>query len=325
MTRPERPRISVAMCTYNSERFVGEQLESICDQTRPPDELVICDDGSSDATMEQVARFGESAPFEVRIYVNERNLGSTKNFEQAIGLCKSEIVVMSGDDDVWHPARLEAVEEALASGVAGLVMNDAELVDAELRPTGRSLWQARAFSETDRSAIAEGRNERLLRRHISATYGNTMAFRADHNHALLPIPAEWVEDAWIGVIIAGLTRVAIIPRVLLKYRQHGANISGSAAASKLGRLRAARSYPSETFLQRASQMRLAVDRLARLPATDARFLAHLRAMERHNLMRARIARTWIRRVPLVARELAARRYARYSDGWRSAALDLIRS
>src|SRR3954468_8143226 len=103
MTRPERSRISVAMCTYNSERFVGEQLASIRNQTRPPDELVICDDGSSDGTMEHVARYAESAPFEVRVHVNERNLGSTKNFEQAIGLCEGQIVVMSGDDDVWHP------------------------------------------------------------------------------------------------------------------------------------------------------------------------------------------------------------------------------
>src|SRR3954471_21912195 len=325
MTRPERSRISVAMCTYNSERFVGEQLESIRAQTRPPDELVICDDGSSDATMEQVASFGESAPFEVRVHVNELNLGSTKNFEQAIGNCTGEIVVMSGDDDVWHPAKLEAVEEALAEDAAGLAMSDAELVDGELRPTGHSLWQARSFTQSDRSAIGEGRNEALLKRHMGATYGNTMAFRADHNHALLPIPAEWVEDAWIATILAGLTRVAIIPRVLLKYRQHGGNISGSAAAPKLGRLKAARSYPPETFVQRASQMRLAVDRLAQLPGVDDCFLAHLRAMERHNLTRARIAQTWARRAPLVARELASGGYARSSDGWRSAALDLIRS
>jgi glycosyltransferase involved in cell wall biosynthesis len=324
MPRPERSRISVAMCTYNSERFVGGQLESIRNQTRPPDELVICDDGSSDGTMEYVARYAESAPFEVRVHVNERNLGSTKNFEQAIGLCEGQIVVMSGDDDVWHPDKLEAVEEALGSGRAGLAMSDAELVDGDLRPAGPSLWEARGFTERDRSRIVEGRKEPLLRKHMSATYGNTMAFRAEHNHVLLPIPAEWVEDAWIAVIAAGLARVAIIPKILLKYRQHGANISGSAAAPKLGRLKAARSYPPETFLERAGQIRLAVDRLAQLNGADAGFVGHLRAMERHNLMRARIARAWVRRVPLVVRELVCGRYRRYSDGWRSAALDLAR-
>jgi glycosyltransferase involved in cell wall biosynthesis len=324
LSEPEGTRIAVAMCTYNSEEFVDAQLASILDQTRPPDELVICDDGSSDATMEHVAQFRERAPFEVRVHVNERNLGSTKNFEQAIGLCVGDVVVMSGDDDVWHPEKLQAVEEALGSGAAGLALSDAELVDEELRPTGFSLWEARGFSETDRSSIAEGRNEYLLRKHISAAYGNTMAFRAQHNHALLPIPGEWVEDTWIAVIIAGLARVTIIPRALVKYRQHEANISGSAAPPRFSRFKDARRYPPQTFLDRARQLRLAVDRLENAQLADGRFVAHLRAMERHNVLRARIARSYLRRPSLVARELLSGRYGRYSDGWRSAVLDMVR-
>ncbi len=325
MSEPGEPRISVAMCTYNSEEFVVAQLTSILDQRRPPDELVICDDGSSDATMERVAQFRERAPFEVRVHVNERNLGSTKNFEQAIGLCKGDVVVMAGDDDVWHPDKLQAVQEALGSGAAGMALSNAELVDEELRPTGSSLWAARGFSATDRSRIAHGRNESLLRKHISAAYGNTMAFRAEHNHALLPIPDEWVEDTWIAVIVAGLARVTIIPKVLVKYRQHEANISGSAAPPRLSRFTAARRYPPETFLDRARQLRLAVDRLESTQLADSRFVAHLRAMERHNVLRARIARSDLRRPALVARELFSGRYGRYSDGWRSAVLDMVRA
>ena len=312
------------MCTYNSEDFVGPQLASILDQSRRPDELVICDDGSSDGTMEQVRRFREGAPFEVSVHVNERNLGSTKNFEQAIARCGGDIVVMSGDDDVWHPEKLQAVEDELASGAAGLALSDAELVDEALRPKEASLWQARGFSAEDRADVTAGRNEPVLKRHMSATYGNTMAFRAEHNDAVLPIPGEWVEDAWIAVIIAGLARVAIIPRALVKYRQHGTNISGSAAASRLGRIRAARDYPPEVFLERARQIRMAVDRLRSAPGAESRFLAHLQAMERHNMLRARIVSSFARRVPLVARELLSGRYGRYSDGWRSAALDLVR-
>jgi glycosyltransferase involved in cell wall biosynthesis len=312
------------MCTYNSERFVGQQLASILDQSRRPDELVICDDGSSDGTMEQVQRFRVGAPFQVSVRVNERNLGSTKNFEQAIALCEGDIVVMSGDDDVWHPEKLQAVEHGLGSGAAGLALSDAELVDEALRPKGTSLWQARGFGADDRSNVMAGRNEPLLKKHMSATYGNTMAFRAEHNGAVLPIPGEWVEDAWIAVIVAGLARVAIIPRVLVKYRQHGANISGSAAASRLGRVRAARDYPPEIFLERARRIHTAVERLMSMPGADRRFLGHLQAMERHNMLRARIVSSSARRVPLVARELLSGRYGRYSDGWRSAALDLVR-
>ena len=326
MSTRERPRISVAMCTFNSEGFVGDQLASILEQTRPPDEVVVCDDDSADRTVERVKSFGERAPFDVRLHVNERNLGSTKNFERAIGLCGGDIVVMSGDDDVWLPEKLQRVEEALtASPDAGLALSDAELVDEDLRPMGSSLWEARGFAPRDRSRIAAGRNEPLLKKHMSATYGTTMAFRADYNEAFLPIPDAWVEDAWIALIIAGLARVSIIPTTLVKYRQHGANTSGRAAASKISRFRAAREYGPETFLDRAEQMHSALARLASMPGVDHRFREHVRAMEQHNLARAKIARARARRAPLVARELLTGRYRQYSDGWRSAALDLVRA
>ena len=71
------------MCTYNGGRFLEEQLLSIAGQTRLPFELVVCDDHSTDATCKIVQAFAASAPFPVRLYVNERNLGSTKNFEHA--------------------------------------------------------------------------------------------------------------------------------------------------------------------------------------------------------------------------------------------------
>src|SRR3954463_13429531 len=67
---------SVAMCTFNGERFLGPQLASIAAQDRPPDELVICDDCSSDGSVEIVREFARGAPFCTRLVVNDRNLGS---------------------------------------------------------------------------------------------------------------------------------------------------------------------------------------------------------------------------------------------------------
>ena len=87
-------RFSVAMCTYNGARFVGGQLESIAAQTRPPDELVVCDDRSSDETVSAVERFAREATFPVRLSVNERNLGSTKNFERAISQAETYLGIV---------------------------------------------------------------------------------------------------------------------------------------------------------------------------------------------------------------------------------------
>jgi glycosyltransferase involved in cell wall biosynthesis len=90
----ERLRVSVAMATYNGARFLGPQLESILDQHRQPDELVIVDDSSTDETMEVSETFKRRARFSVRVLANERNLGSTATFERAIQECSGDVVAL---------------------------------------------------------------------------------------------------------------------------------------------------------------------------------------------------------------------------------------
>src|SRR5580698_1985958 len=99
-------KLSVALCTYNGERFLPEQLASIREQSRLPDELVICDDASADQSVAIATRFAERAPFPVRIEANSRNLGSTPNFARAIELCNGDAIVLSDQDDVWLPDKL---------------------------------------------------------------------------------------------------------------------------------------------------------------------------------------------------------------------------
>src|ERR671927_271278 len=110
-----RAKFSVAMCTYNGARFVREQLASIAAQTRPPDELVVCDDCSTDATLECIREFARTAPFPVRVVENEKNAGSTKNFERAVELCEGDFIALADQDDVWLPEKLQRLEEVLAN------------------------------------------------------------------------------------------------------------------------------------------------------------------------------------------------------------------
>jgi len=105
--------LSVAMCTYNGEQYLQEQLDSIIAQTRLPNEVVVCDDGSTDATLQILDEFQETAPFPVRIYRNGTRLGPTKNFEKAIKLCSGNVIALSDQDDVWMPHKLERLEEVL--------------------------------------------------------------------------------------------------------------------------------------------------------------------------------------------------------------------
>src|SRR5437879_6214343 len=128
-------RLSIAMCTYNGARFLKEQLDSIASQTCSPDEVIVCDDHSSDGTVQVIERFASGAPFPVKLQVNETNLGSTKNFEKAIGLCQGEVIALADQDDVWSSIKLERLIAAFESDPnLGLVFSDAQLVDECLLP-----------------------------------------------------------------------------------------------------------------------------------------------------------------------------------------------
>src|SRR5918996_5112957 len=101
--------VSVALCTYQGEKYLQEQLDSIAGQLRPPNEVVVCDDGSTDGTLGILDRFRSRAPFPVRVYVNEKQLGPTKNFERAIAHCEGALIFLSDQDDVWHPEKLSTL------------------------------------------------------------------------------------------------------------------------------------------------------------------------------------------------------------------------
>jgi glycosyltransferase involved in cell wall biosynthesis len=99
-------RVSVAMATYNGERFVLEQLRSLASQTRLPDELVVSDDGSEDRTLQIVRDSAAEAPFRVHIQANTGRLWCHRNFWHAASLCSGDIFAFCDQDDVWLPEKL---------------------------------------------------------------------------------------------------------------------------------------------------------------------------------------------------------------------------
>ena len=104
-------KISVAMCTFNGGPFLGEQLQSIAAQDRPPDELVICDDGSTDETLDAVGRFARSVPLPVRLEINRQRLGSSANFAKAVGMCRGDWIFLADQDDFWPKGKVRRMLE----------------------------------------------------------------------------------------------------------------------------------------------------------------------------------------------------------------------
>jgi glycosyltransferase involved in cell wall biosynthesis len=219
-------RISVALCTYNGARFLAHQLDSIMAQTRHPDELVACDDGSTDETLAILEQFRKRASFPVRIVSNDVRLGSTKNFEQAIRLCAGELIATCDQDDFWLPEKLAISEAAFASDPSrGLVFANADVVDADLRSIGHQVWDSIHFGHLARRRVRRGHAFEVLLRQWMVT-GATMMFRADYRPFVLPIPDIWVHDGWIAFIIGALAPVGMVERSTMKYRQHAAQQIG---------------------------------------------------------------------------------------------------
>jgi glycosyltransferase involved in cell wall biosynthesis len=141
--------ISIAMATYNGERFLQEQLDSLARQTLLPHELVVCDDGSTDATVSILEAFATKSPFDVRIYQNEKNLGFGDAFLRAATLCEGDWIAFCDQDDVWFDHKLTRYAEVVvAHPEVDLMSHSADQVDAGLNPLPHRIPDHKEFSVT---------------------------------------------------------------------------------------------------------------------------------------------------------------------------------
>lgn len=219
-------RISVAMCTYNGGRYIEEQLLSILCQSLAIHELIISDDGSTDATLDIIQAFIERAPFRVRLMRNQHRLGSSKNFEQTISLCTGDLIALADQDDVWYESKTRTLVQLFAEDPSlGAVFGDAILIDERSSPTGKSLWETYRFSAETRAALSQGKYAGVLLKSPVVT-GATMMFRSRLRANILPIPTPWIHDAWMAWMIAMQSKLAFVTEPLMAYRTHSAQQIG---------------------------------------------------------------------------------------------------
>ena len=318
--------LSVALCTFNGARFVGEQLRSVAAQTRLPDELVVCDDGSTDETLAIVRDFIATAPFETQIVRNPENLGYVRNFAGAIARCTGDLIALADQDDSWRPEKLERSERALvARPDAHAVFTDASLVDADLRPLGRRLWEHVGFDAEAQERFRRGEAFVFLLQRQVVT-GATLMLRARVRDLILPIPTGAVHDRWIATLLAAVSELQFVDEPLIDYRQHDGNQIGARRLGLSERIAAARRRRRDHALAnmpawaREAQARL---RERRYPLRDPRAVELLGEIAEHLQARATLGGSPLRRARSVARELASGRYGRFSNGLTSAAMDLF--
>ena len=307
-------RISIAMCTFNGGQYLQEQLKSFVSQTYPPYELIVCDDGSTDTTLALIESFAAQATFPVRIFKNERNLGSTKNFEKAIGICDGDLIALSDQDDEWYPDKLAIMHrlfEELPQALAAF--SDADIIDDDSVFVGRKLWKSVCFSAAKKIPhVDTGIVSSLFRLHDIAT-GATMVFRSDLRGQFTPIPDSWPHDAWIAWISALRSGLAPLPTATIRYRVHPQQQIGAAPPSLANQLASAR--------KNADYFRLIATRLKVLQLylqqhiedkQLAKFIPDLDAEIRHLEGRASLTGSILHRARWIL--LSWREYQRYARG-----------
>lgn len=265
--------LTVALCTYNGSKYLEPQLESILSQTRRPDEILVCDDASTDGTRSILRSYEREWPELLSVRYNDDNLGVTKNFEKAIAASSGDLIAISDQDDLWAEDKLERQLAALRRHDADLVFHDSRIVSSDLEPRGR-LWDGRigsfdpSASRTPTETFAE-----LTYRNV--VQGATMLFRADCREDVLPIPEQWQYDHYVALVVAATGRLHAIDEPLLRYRQHSEQDIGAPEGGGLRHLvrgiRDALEIHDDYLREIAADWRLLVDILSSMD--DERFEA----------------------------------------------------
>lgn len=218
---------SVALTTYNGEKYIARQLESILSQSILPDEIVICDDISTDSTTSIINRFQDESQVEIRLTQNNENLGSIKNFEKAISLCKGKIIFLSDQDDVWRNDRIQATLDAFEENPeSGFFFSNAGFINEQDEALAGNLWDGVGFSSRKQSNFTNLETQALVLRSLNIVTGATMAFKSELRKYFLPIPIELKRtrshhDGWIAARLSLLGFHGISSKEpLINYRLH---------------------------------------------------------------------------------------------------------
>jgi len=212
-------KISVCMATYNGEKYIAEQLESILSQLSENDEVIVSDDSSSDRTAEIIKSFNDSR---IKIYKNTKEKGYTRNFENALEKANGDIIFLSDQDDIWVENKVQKMTKILKE--SDFVVSDNSIVNENLEIINKSHFEV---YKTKKGFLTN----LLLPRYVGAC----MAFKKNVLQKSLPFPNNAklsAHDYWISLIAEMYFKSYKLDEQLLLYRRHGSNASSGGEKSK---------------------------------------------------------------------------------------------
>jgi glycosyltransferase involved in cell wall biosynthesis len=206
--------VSIALATYNGEKYLKFLLDSLLAQTYSHLEIIAVDDRSTDNTVEILRKYSLLHPH-IKVYVNESNLGFIKNFEKAISLCNGECIAMCDQDDYWLPENIERKVEGI--GEYPMVYCDSFIAHENMEKTGKRISDV---------FVCNTYTNCLNYTVFSNVYGHAWMFRRSLYLSAPIFPLCITHDWWLaynGVLKGG---VRFLPEPLALYRQHDNNQFG---------------------------------------------------------------------------------------------------
>ncbi len=206
--------VSVAMAVYNGRKYVKQQLDSILMQLDQEDEICISVDPSDDGSEELLNQLAKTEK-RIRLSKGSGN-GVAANFENAVSMCRGDIVFLSDQDDVWEADKVSFVKKCFDKTGAILVIHDVRIMDEQLETVINESFYRLKNSRRG-----------LIKNIIRNSYmGSAMAFKRELVQFILPIPKNIpMHDQWIGLVAERKGKVIFTSRKLMQYRRHGANVS----------------------------------------------------------------------------------------------------
>lgn len=206
-------KISVCLATYNGEKYIKEQLDSILPQLSANDEIIISDDNSTDDTINIIRSLNDDR---IKIFVNKTK-GIVKNFENALNNASGDIIFLSDQDDVWKNDKVKKILSAFSSDNSlTLVFSNAEIIDENGISKNYNFFKD---NEANYTSIFKAffKNQFL---------GCTIAFKSELKSKILPFPTKIpMHDWWIGVLSLFYGKVEFLNEDLISYRRHQNNVT----------------------------------------------------------------------------------------------------
>ena len=218
-------KVDILLPTYNGEKYLREQLDSILNQTYKNIRIIISDDCSKDSTSEILKQYKEKDE-RIEIYIQENNLGVVKNIEFLLKKVENPLYMLADQDDVWINNKIEKSVKKMEQEDADLVFGDLEVVDQNLKTMYHSFGDFMLLNRKINKYI----NSYKVNYLYNCVTGCTILSKKKFIDKILPLPINSkyvIHDYWIGLVVSLNGKLAYMPEKYIKYRQHGNNQVGT--------------------------------------------------------------------------------------------------